>query len=268
MDRVRLPFSQKDSSSAGGRFWFAETNLSPPSRAGRGTGLLGVTSLQSGREQELQMRKVVLDISRFLITGCRAQPCRRKCETHRGFHYNKVPEFLLLPYLHDPLLPVLESTLLAQRFIAALRFDPLYFPLALPLRLALAIRLATTPALLALPIAAWLRTPSIGRHYLDRAHCAVAGRARRDHRIVLQRQMDHAAVARRHRLQPHRLMLALGFLAHRQRHPMQLLAAARAIRFSLERNRCRVLDSPRQDPVDDIFERIERLPMPSDQDPR
>src|SRR5579862_33172 len=33
-------------------------------------------------------RKVVLDILRFPFTGCRGHPCRRKRETHRGFHYN------------------------------------------------------------------------------------------------------------------------------------------------------------------------------------
>ena len=27
----------------------------------------------------------------FLNTGCRAQPCRRKRETHRGFHIQSVP---------------------------------------------------------------------------------------------------------------------------------------------------------------------------------
>src|ERR1700722_15419824 len=80
--------------------------------------------------------------------------------------------------------------------------------------------------------------------------------------------MHHAAVARRHRLQPYRLMLALGLLAHRQRHPMQLLAPARAIRFGLERNRCRVLDSTREDPIHDVLERVERLSMPSDQNSR
>ena len=63
-------------------------------------------------------------------------------------------------------------------------------------------------------------------------------------------------------------MLALGLLAHRQRHPSQLLAPPRAIRFGLERNRRRVLDSTREDPIHDVFERVERLPMPSDQNPR
>ena len=31
----------------------------------------------------------VLAILRFLFTGCRGHPCRRKHETHRGFHYNR-----------------------------------------------------------------------------------------------------------------------------------------------------------------------------------
>src|ERR1700722_4949793 len=29
----------------------------------------------------------------FLSTGCRGHPCRRKRETHRGFHYNQVVLF-------------------------------------------------------------------------------------------------------------------------------------------------------------------------------
>ena len=32
-------------------------------------------------------QKGVLAILRFPVTGCRGHPCRRKCETHRGFHF-------------------------------------------------------------------------------------------------------------------------------------------------------------------------------------
>src|SRR5258708_10542696 len=80
--------------------------------------------------------------------------------------------------------------------------------------------------------------------------------------------MHYARIARRNWIEPHRLMLAFGALADRQRHPMQLLAPARSIRFSLERNRRRVLDSARQDPIHHVLERVESLPMPPDQNSR
>ena len=35
----------------------------------------------------------------FSITGCRGHPCRRKRETHRGFHCDKVPPVPIFPFL-------------------------------------------------------------------------------------------------------------------------------------------------------------------------
>src|SRR5580704_18564436 len=118
-----------------------------------------------------------------LDTGCRGHPCRRKRETHRGFHIKCDSD--------DPLLPVLESPLLADRFITPLRLDPLNFALVrriaplsrgiVPLRIA-AITVAPTPAILS--PAAIVGTPAaVRRHYLDRSHHAFARRPRRDHRI-------------------------------------------------------------------------------------
>src|SRR5579862_3738606 len=77
--------------------------------------------------------------------------------------------------------------------------------------------------------------------------------------------MDDAAIARRHRVEPHRLVLALGLLAHRQRHPMQLLAAARAIRFGVEQDRHRIFDAARDDAIEDVFERVEGLAVAPDE---
>src|ERR1700733_9733374 len=93
-------------------------------------------------------------------------------------------------HLHNPLLPVLESTLLANRLIPALGLDPLYFPLPLALRRRLLIAPRPAPPPARLPVSARLRTPSAARrHDPDRSHRSVARRSRRDHRIVLQRQM-------------------------------------------------------------------------------
>src|SRR5882757_4367353 len=154
----------------------------------------------------------------------------------------------LCPALHDALLAVLEAALFADCFVFAFRFALAFsfslgrpsatlarsFCLRLPLRLPRLIRAFTTPA-------------SLGWNYLYRAQESFSRRAGRDHRIVLQRQMHHATIAWRHRVEPHCLMLPFGALADRQRHPMQLLAPARSIRFGLQRNLRRVLDSARQD---------------------
>src|SRR5487761_1127272 len=47
---------------------------------------------------------------------------------------------------------------------------------------------------------------------------------------------------------------------------MQLLAASRAVRLGLEHDRRRVADSPRDNPVNHVLERVERLPVASNQD--
>jgi hypothetical protein len=67
-----------------------------PMRKG-GTEAEGGSALifQGGREAEggtvlsfkgEQRRRVARSCLSTLNTGCRGQPCRRKCETHRGFH--------------------------------------------------------------------------------------------------------------------------------------------------------------------------------------
>src|SRR6266851_2470300 len=49
---------------------------------------------------------------------------------------------------------------------------------------------------------------------------------------------------------------------------MELAAAASAVGFRIERNRDGVLYFAREHPVDEVFERIERLTMASDEDSR
>src|SRR6266849_2920988 len=49
---------------------------------------------------------------------------------------------------------------------------------------------------------------------------------------------------------------------------MQLAAAASTVGFGIERNRDGVLHFAREHPVDEVFERIERLTMASDEDSR
>src|ERR1035437_680864 len=161
---------------------------------------------------------------------------------------------------HDPLLPVLESALFAKSLIATLRLYPFALVLGVAFRLA--------PPSPRRSLSARLATAALGGQHLDRSQQSFTGRARRDHRIFLERQMHHASIARRHRIEAQRLMVALGLLTHRQRHLMQLLAASRAIRFSLPRNRRRILDSPRQDPIHDVLERVEGLSMPPDEESR
>ena len=76
----------------------------------------------------------------FLILGAGVTPAQGGAEPTAGSAYNQVPKFLRV--LHDPLLPVLEAALLANRFVAALRL----YPLRLVLLLTLAIALAPAPA--------------------------------------------------------------------------------------------------------------------------
>src|ERR1700730_1455174 len=141
--------------------------------------------------------------------------------------------------LEHPLLTVFETALLADRLIA--------FALALRLRFMLALALVATSAAAsalmtaAAPAASTAAAatlasvtssafaPLTDRYYFDHAQKALAGGARRDQRIVFEREVHDAAVARRHRVQGHGRMLALGLLGHRQRHPMELAAAALAV---------------------------------------
>src|SRR5579885_1513248 len=82
---------------------------------------------------------------------------------------------------HDALLAVLEAALLTGWGFT------IFAPLAARL---------TAFALSCSGLAA-----DVSRYDFQRAHVAVAHRARGDHRVVLERQMHDAAVARRHRLQ-------------------------------------------------------------------
>ena len=177
--------------------------------------------------------------------------------------------------LEHPLLTVFESALLADRLIA--------FALALRLRFTLALALAATTAaasavntaastasttaaaatLASVTSAAF--TPLADRYYLDHAQKSVAGRACRDQGIVFEREVHDTAVTRRHRVQCHRRMLTLGLFGHRQRHPMELAAAALAVGFGVDGDRHRVLYPPRQDTVDEVLQRIQGLTVTPDE---
>src|SRR5579883_2040787 len=80
--------------------------------------------------------------------------------------------------------------------------------------------------------------------------------------------MDDAPVARRHRLERDGLALALGPLTHRQRHALQLLAAAGPIRRDVQSYRSRILDPAGDQAVDEILQRVEGLAVAADQNPR
>ena len=80
--------------------------------------------------------------------------------------------------------------------------------------------------------------------------------------------MHDTAVARRHRVERHGRVLALGLLRHRQRHPMKLATAALAVGLGVEGDWHRVLDLPREDAIDEVLEGIQCLAVTTDEKPR
>src|SRR5215472_7834629 len=128
--------------------------------------------------------------------------------------------------------------------------------------------MASTAAPARPPTPAAALAPFADRDYLDRAQKAVAGGSRRDQRIVLERKMNDSAIARRHRVKRDGCVLTLGLLGHRQRHTMQLAAAALAVGLGVQRDRDAILYAPRKDAIDQVLERIECLAVAADQQTR
>src|SRR5579871_6543820 len=98
---------------------------------------------------------------------------------------------------HDAFLAVFEAALLADRWCFVL----IAFPIASPT----AVLAATLAGI----------SPLIDRHDFDRTHKRVPGRSSCDHRIVLEREVHDPPIARRHRLERYRYVLALGLFAFR-----------------------------------------------------
>src|SRR3984893_10473685 len=48
------------------------------------------------QEKNLRAKGRLRHFALFFFTGCRGHPCRRKRETHRGFHIQYVPLFMYL----------------------------------------------------------------------------------------------------------------------------------------------------------------------------
>ena len=119
----------------------------------------------------------------------------------------------LLRDSHNPLLSVLESPLLANRLVTALRLDPLHFPLARRL----ALRLATTAAIL--PVSFLSRRPTLSAGTISIARMIPSPP---DRVVIIGSSFNARCTTRRSRGgigSSRTLVLALGLLAHRQRHP-------------------------------------------------